>query len=100
MRSEQRKVVGLVVWQPALAAKEFANFRDSFADLIGIPGLGENHIVLPVGIEFTQRGDRHVCGVVLRVGTAGDALPLLLYRANNREELAVDDHLLAQAILR
>src|SRR5882672_9459826 len=81
--SEERKIVWFVVRKAALATEQVANLFHGFSHFIRVTGLGENDVVLVIGIELAERCDRHVRGVVFRVSAAGDSLFLFLNRAND-----------------
>src|SRR5271155_1108365 len=83
--SENRKVVGFVIREAALAAEEVAHFVNGLVVIIGIAGFGEDDVVFLIWVELAERGDGHVGGIVFGVGPARDALALLLKNANHRE---------------
>src|SRR6266566_28612 len=96
---KQSKIVRLVVGEPPLATQQIANFFDRLADLRGIAGFCENHVILLIGIEFPQRSNRHDRNIVFGIGASGNALTPFIHGANHREELATDDHFPAGSLV-
>src|SRR5439155_11715167 len=90
IRSEKREIIGLVAGKAALAAKEIANFLHGLRNLRRVAGLGKNHVVFLVRIEFAKRRDRHERDVVFRIRAAGNSLAAFLHGPDNGEKLTVD----------